>query len=69
MALNMLELALQDHTSLFLQCSAVHAPFYGKHRFFLRIKDHTFKYQLNLEGGTFSNKPLFDKTVGLRRRM
>ena len=36
-------------------------------RFFLKVKDHSFKYQLNLKEGIVSNKPLFDRTVGLGR--
>jgi hypothetical protein len=31
------------------------------------VKDHSFKYQFNLEEGIFSNKPLFDRTVGIGR--
>ncbi len=65
---NRVSLENLDYSPL-LQCSAVHAPFYRKHRFFLIIKDHMFKYQFNLEDGIFTNKPLFDKTVGLRRRI
>ena len=53
-----------------LHCSAVQRhPVYGKERFFLKIRDHSFKYQFNLEEGIFSNKPMFDRTVGISRRI
>lgn len=50
-------------------CSAVHQAFYGKERFFLRVRDHAMKYQFNLEEGIFSNRPLFDRTVGISRKI
>ena len=37
------------------------------YRFFLKIRDHSFKYQLNLKDGVVSNMPLFARTVGLGR--
>ena len=53
-----------------LHCSAVqHRFFLGEERFFLKIRDHSFKYQFNLEEGIFSNKPMFDRTVGISRRI
>lgn len=48
-------------------CSGIQYTFYSKHRFFLKVRDHSFKYQLNLEEGIVSNKPLFDRTVGISR--
>jgi len=50
-----------------VHCSGIQHTFYGKHRFFLKVRDHSFKYQFNLEEGIVSNKPLFDRTVGIRR--
>ena len=50
-----------------VQCSGIQHTFYAKQRFFLKVKDHSFKYQFNLEDGVISNKPLFDRTVGIRR--
>ena len=38
-------------------------------RFFLRVRDHSFRYQINLEEGVICNKPLFDRTVGLGRTL
>ena len=38
-------------------------------RFLLKIRDHSFNYQLNLKDGVISNKPLFDRTVGMSRRL
>jgi len=50
-----------------VHCSGIQHKFYGKHRFFLKVRDHSFKYSFNLEDGIFSNKPLFDRTVGISR--
>ena len=50
-----------------VHCSGVQQPFTKTDRFFLKVKDHTFSYQLNLEEGIVSNKPLFNRTVGLGR--
>jgi len=50
-----------------VQCSGIQHKFYGKHRFFIKVKDHSFKYQFNLEDGVVTNKPLFDRTVGISR--
>jgi len=47
--------------------SGIQHKFYGKHRFFLRVRNHSFKYSFNLEDGMFSNKPLFDRTLGISR--
>jgi len=49
-------------------CCGIQHKFYGKHRFFLRVRDHSFKYSFNLEDGVFMNKPLFDRTVGVSRK-
>ena len=38
-------------------------------RFFIKVRDYPFELQVNLNEGIFHNKPLFDKTVGLSRRM
>lgn len=50
-----------------VHCSGIQYKFYGKHRFFLKIRDHSFKYSFNLEEGVFANKPLFDRTIGISR--
>ena len=50
-----------------VHCSGIQHTFYGKQRFFLKVRDHSFKYQFNLEEGVISNKPLFDRTVGISR--
>ncbi|XP_023344998.1 transmembrane protein 223 isoform X2 [Eurytemora carolleeae] len=50
-----------------VHCSGIQHKFYGKHRFFLKVRDHSFKYSFNLEDGIFSNRPLFDRTVGISR--
>ena len=50
-----------------VHCSGIQHTFYGKHRFLLKVRDHSIKYQLNLEEGVVSNKPLFDRTVGISR--
>lgn len=50
-----------------VHCSGVQQPFHKTDRFFLKVKDHTFSYQLNLEDGIVSNKSLFNRTVGLGR--
>eukprot|EP00092_Neocalanus_flemingeri_P001571 GFUD01001674.1.p1 GENE.GFUD01001674.1~~GFUD01001674.1.p1 ORF type:complete len:214 (-),score=67.69 GFUD01001674.1:288-929(-) len=52
-----------------VHCSGIQHTFYGKQRFFLKVRDHSFKYQFNLEEGVVSNKPLFDRTVGIGRRI
>lgn len=50
-----------------VHCSGIQQEFTKTDRFFLKVKDHSFKYQLNLKEGIVSNKPLFDRTVGLGR--
>jgi len=50
-----------------VHCSGIQHKFYGKHRFFLKVRNHNFKYSFNLEEGVFSNKPLFDRTLGISR--
>ena len=50
-----------------VHCSGIQHTFYGKHRFFLKVRDHSFKYQFNLEDGVVTNKPLFNRTVGISR--
>lgn len=50
-----------------VHCSGIQYKFYGKHRFFLKVRDHSFKYSFNLEDGIFSNRPLFDRTIGVSR--
>jgi len=52
-----------------VHCSGIQHTFYGKHRFFLKVRDHSFKYQLNLEEGVVTNKPLFDRTVWISRSL
>ncbi|TRY61819.1 hypothetical protein TCAL_04387 [Tigriopus californicus] len=49
------------------QCAAVHQKFQGKRRMFITVNDYYFKFQLNVEKGTFLNKPLFDRTVGISK--
>jgi len=49
-------------------CSA-HLYIRGRPRFFLRVKDRQFKLSLNVQDGVFTNRPLFDRTVGISRRM
>jgi len=49
-------------------CTGQQHKFYGKHRFFLKIRDHSFKYHFNLEDGVFSNRALFDRTLGMGRQ-
>ena len=39
------------------------------YRFFLKVRDHSFKYQLNMKDGVVRNKSLFDRTVGLARTL
>ena len=36
-------------------------------RIFLNVKGHRFRYQFNVKDGIFSNKPLFERTVGITR--
>jgi len=43
--------------------------FYGKHRFLVKIRDHSFNYHFNLEDGVFSNKALFERTMGMSRNV
>eukprot|EP00095_Tigriopus_kingsejongensis_P000328 maker-scaffold292_size219010-snap-gene-1.39 protein:Tk00328 transcript:maker-scaffold292_size219010-snap-gene-1.39-mRNA-1 annotation:"carbamoyl phosphate synthase large subunit" len=50
-------------------CGAVHQNYQGKQRTYIRVKDYYFKFQLNVENGTFVNRPLFDRTVGIARRV
>ena len=51
-----------------VHCSGEQHPFHRDYDiFFLKVRDHSFKYQLNLKDGVVSNKPLFDRTVGLGR--
>lgn len=50
-----------------VSCSGAQQPFQKTDRFFLKIRDHSFKYQLNTSEGIVSNRPLFDRTVGLTR--
>ena len=50
------------------QCSA-HLYLRGRSRFFLRVKDRQFKFQVNVQDGVFTNRPLFERTVGVSRRM
>ena len=38
-------------------------------RFFIQVRDYPLQFQVNLSEGIFHNKPLFDKTVGVSRRM
>merc|ERR1712059_77974 len=35
--------------------------------FFVKVRDHSFRYRLNLEDGTISNRPLFNRTIGQGR--
>eukprot|EP00088_Acartia_fossae_P048292 TRINITY_DN5267_c2_g1_i1.p1 TRINITY_DN5267_c2_g1~~TRINITY_DN5267_c2_g1_i1.p1 ORF type:complete len:233 (-),score=16.32 TRINITY_DN5267_c2_g1_i1:219-917(-) len=50
-----------------VHCSGIQYKFYGNHKFFLKVKDHSFKYSFNLEDGIISNKPLFDRILGISR--
>jgi len=50
-----------------VHCSGAQQEFHKTDRFFLKIRDHSFKYQLNLKDGVVSNMPLFARTVGLGR--
>jgi len=50
-----------------VHCSGIQRKFYGRFTFFLKVRDHNFKYSFNLEDGVFTNKPLFDRTVGVSR--
>ena len=45
-----------------VHCSGIQHTFYGKHRFVLKVRDHSIKYQLNLEEGV-------DRTVGINRSL
>jgi len=49
-------------------CSA-HMYLRGRSRFFLRVKDRQFKFQVNVTDGVFTNRPLFERTVGISRRI
>jgi len=49
-------------------CSGVRTTLRSDNRYFMNVKNHRFRYQLNVEGGIFSNRPLFDRTVGASRR-
>ena len=46
------------------QCSVVRQTSQSTERIFLNVKGHRFRYQFNVEDGIFSNKPLFDRTIG-----
>ena len=41
----------------------------GRPRFYLRVKERQFKFQVNVQDGVFTNKPLFERTVGISRRI
>ena len=45
-----------------VHCCGIQHTFYGKHRFLLKVRDHSIKYQLNLEEGV-------DRTVGINRSL
>ena len=51
----------------YIHFSRIQHMFYGKQGFLLKVRDHSIKYWLNLEEGVVSNKPLFDRTVGISR--
>ena len=46
------------------QCSVVRQSYQSTERILLNVKGHRFRYQFNVEDGIFSNKPLFDRTIG-----
>uniref|UniRef100_A0A0K2SXI8 Transmembrane protein 223like [Bombyx mori] n=1 Tax=Lepeophtheirus salmonis TaxID=72036 RepID=A0A0K2SXI8_LEPSM len=50
-------------------CSTVKKTFLRDTKIFLNLKDHYLKFQLNIEQGFFVNKPLFDRTVGISRKV
>ena len=58
---------LNDSLSYLFQCSAVRQKFQADQRIFLNVKGHRFRYQFNVKDGIFSNKPLFERTVGITR--
>ena len=58
---------LNDYLSYLFQCSAVRQKFQADQRIFLNVKGHRFRYQFNVKDGIFSNKPLFERTVGITR--
>jgi len=49
-------------------CSA-HLYLRGRSKVFLRVKDRQFKFQINVQDGVFTNRPLFERTVGVSRRI
>merc|ERR1712038_1407194 len=49
-------------------CSA-HLYLRGRSKVFLRVKDRQFKFQINVRDGVFTNRPLFERTVGVSRRI
>ena len=58
---------LNYYPSYLFQCSAVRQKFQADQRIFLNVKGHRFRYQFNVKDGIFSNKPLFERTVGITR--
>lgn len=50
-------------------CSGVRQNYQNSQRFFMNVRNRKLRYQFNVEDGIFSNKPLFDRTVGLSRRL
>merc|ERR1712080_334455 len=49
------------------QCSAVRRTYQADKELFVHVKDHNFRYRFNLEDGIFSNRPLFERTIGQSR--
>ena len=52
-----------------MQVNVSRQKFQSHMRLFLVAKDKMFKYQFNMEKGQFLNKPLFDRTVGIKRKV
>jgi len=50
-------------------CSGHSRPLDATERFFLKVRDHPKKFEFNLKDGVFGNRPLFNKTVGISRRV
>jgi len=50
-------------------CNGVRANYQNDQRFFMNVRNRRFRFQFNLEEGIFSNRPLFDRTVGMSRNI